>query len=324
MRSLFVRSVMLAVGVCVHAGCAHHRSASLADRFMLQSGGTAVREQQPSQPPSPTLEEAIGKMRQLMAQAHPEPKAALQTLESRDPALAKALSDLHLSPTAERYVDVGEAYRVRGSLDQAYDNYMHALHIDSRRAEAYDGLARVWRDWGFPGLGLGDAHRAIFYDPRSAAAENTLGTILQALGRRKPARQAYDAATTLDRSAGYPLSNLCYLSFVEGNASQAVAECREAIRRDPRLPAAHNNLALTYAAIGRLDLARQEFAQAGPAAEAYNMGIVHLARKEYARAADQFDLARGGNVAAFDAADRARQARKLANVVLIDGEVEKQ
>lgn len=312
MRSSLARAVMLAVGVCIHAGCAHHRPASLADRFMLKRHGTGVSEQQPSQPPSPTLEEAIGKIRQLMAQARPEPKAPMATLETRDPVLANALSDLHASPTAERYVDVAEAYRVRGSLDQAYDNYMHALHIDSRLAVAYDGLARVWRDWGFPGLGLGDAHRAIFFDPRSAAAENTLGTILQSLGRRTEARQAYSAATNLDKTAGYPLSNLCYLSFVEGKASQAIDECRTAIRRDPQLLAAHNNLALTYAAVGRLDLAKQEFAQAGSAAEAYNMGIVHLARKEFARAAEQFDRASSGKVSAFDVENRARQARELA------------
>jgi Flp pilus assembly protein TadD len=322
MRSSFARAVLLAVGVCVHAACANHRPASLADRFMLRRDGNAAV--QPSQPPSPTLEEAIGKTRQLMAQAHPEPKAKVETLESRDPALAKALSELQASPTAMRYVDVAEAYRLRGSLDQAYEHYMHALHADSHLAVAYDGLARVWRDWGFPGLGLGDAHRAIFYDPRSATAENTLGTIFQSLGRRKEARQAYGAAVSLDKTAGYPLSNLCYLSFVEGKASQAIAECRGAIGRDPQLMAAHNNLALTYAAIGRLDLAKQEFALAGPAAEAYNMGIVHLARREYARAAEQFDRASAEKVAAFDADSRARDARRLANVAPITGGVEKQ
>ena len=315
---------MLAVGVCVHAACAHHRPASLADRFMLERHGAAVSQTQQPEPPSPTLEEAIGKIRQLMAQARPEPKAPVATLESRDPVLAKALADLHASPTPARYLEVAEAYRVRGSLDQAYDNYMHALHIDSRLAVAYDGLARVWRDWGMPGLGLGDAHRAIFYDRQSATAENTLGTILQSLGRRTEARQAYSAATKLDATAGYPLSNLCYLSFVEGKATQAIDECRTAIERDPQLRAAHNNLALTYAAVGRLDLAKREFAQAGPAAEAYNMGIVHLARKEYARAAEQFDRASSGKVTAFDVEDRARQARRLAGAAALDGKGDEQ
>jgi Flp pilus assembly protein TadD len=311
---------MLAAGVCAQAACAHHRTASLADRFMLHRQGTAVGEQQSAQPLSPTLEEAIGKIRQLMAQAHPEPKARVETLESRDQVLAKALSEVQASPTTERYVNLADTYRARGSLDHAYDHYMHALHLDSRSSEAYDGLARVWRDWGFPALGLGDAHRAIFYDPRSAAAENTLGTILQALGRKDQARQAYNAAMSLDRSAGYPLSNLCYLSFVEGKASQAIAECQAAIGRDSRMLAAHNNLALTYAAIGRLDLAKQEFAQAGPAPAAYNMGIVYLARKEYAKAAEEFDLARSGKLMAFDTEGRARQARKLAGDPHVEGD----
>jgi tetratricopeptide (TPR) repeat protein len=306
---------MLTLGVCVHAGCADHRSPSLADRFMLHHRRSETHRQKAAPtPPSPTLEEAIGKVRRLMAEARPEPKSATQTLEAREPELAEALSTLHASPTAANFVDAADAYRTKGVLDQAYDNYMHALRLNPRQADAYEGLARVWRDWGLPRLGLGDAHRAVYYAPDRAAAQNTLGTLLQAVGRNKDARSAYKLAMMLDPTAGYPLSNLCYLSFVEGNATQAIAECRAAIRRDPQLAAAHNNLALTYATIGRLDLARSEFASGGGAsAAAYNLGIVFLAQRRYSDAARQFDAASAGHPWFVEAARRAREAHRLVD-----------
>jgi len=313
MRRLFIRIVGLTLAVSLSGACATHRSSSLADRFMVHRHQGNANPSEKNAPPSPTLEEAIGKMRRLMVEARPEPKTALQTLESRDPELAQALADLKTFPTPERHVDVAAAYHTHGLLEQAYDYYMRALRLDPRYADAHDGLARVWRDWGLPSLGLGDAHRAIYYAPDSAAARNTLGTLLQSLGQNRDARQAYGLAARLDATAGYPLSNLCYLSFVEGNATQAIGECRAAIERDPKLSAAHNNLALTYAAIGRLDLARGEFARAGgPRAASYNMGIVSFAQKRYAEAAEEFEAAAAGHPFFAEAASRARAARRLA------------
>ncbi len=119
-------------------------------------------------------------------------------------------------------------------------------------------------------------------------------------------------AIGLDRSAAYAFNNLCYLSFVEGNASQAINECRSALQLDPALAPAHNNLALTYAAIGRLDLARKEFAEAGGETHAwYNLGIVLMAQSRYSEAAGEFETARA-DPSLGDAVRRARDARLLA------------
>ena len=98
--------------------------------------------------------------------------------------------------------------------------------------------------------------------------------------------------STLDPAAAYAFNNLCYLSFLEGNANRAMSECQTALRLDPSLTAARNNLALTYAAAGRSDLARIEFARAGvPAATAYNMGMIHLAQADFDTAARDFETA---------------------------------
>jgi Flp pilus assembly protein TadD len=177
----------------------------------------------------------------------------------------------------------------------------------------------VWRDWGLPHLGLGDAHRAAYYASESAAVQNTLGTLLQALGYRTEARRAYQAALSLNADAAYALNNLCYLSFLEGKASQAISECRDALRIDPALSAARNNLALTYAAAGRPDLARPEFVEAGGAAAgAYNMGLVYLSQSRFAEAAGEFDAAHAARPS-FTAAERlGHVARRRAGAETVD------
>ena len=313
MRVVARHALVVAVGVLLHAGCAHHRTPSPADRFFLHKNARRT-VQAPDAPPAPSLEESIGKIRQLMAAARPTPKAQAVTLEQRDPVLAAALKRLSEFTSDENLCDVGAAYHRAGLIDQAYAYYTRALALNPRHAPSHEALARAWRDWGLPHLGLGDAHRAIYYAPRSASARNTLGTILHAIGRREDARVAYKTAIVLDAEAGYAFNNLCYLSFAEGNASQAIDECRTALRLDPTLSAAHNNLALTYAAIGRLDLARREFAEAGGHTNpAYNMGIVFLAQSRYLEAASEFETAQHTGPRLVDAERRARDARQLAH-----------
>ena len=306
------RTLLIAVGVIMHAGCALHRTASPVDRFFLHKNAKAS-VQKPDAAPEPSLEEAIGKVRQLMATAKPAPRQESPTLEQRDPVLAAALKTLGDFMSVQHLYEVGAAYHRVGLFDKAFQYYNRALALDGRHAASHEGLARVWRDWRMPQLGLGDAHRAIYYAPSSASARNTLGTVLQSIGRRAEARAAYAAAIALDREAGYAFNNLCYLSFSEGNASQAIDECRAAIRIDPALAAAHNNLALTYAAIGRMDAASAEFAQAGGQSNpAYNMGIVYLAQAKYGDAADAFEAAQAEGPRLVDAERRARSARQLA------------
>jgi len=312
MRVVGSPAILIAVGVFVHAGCASHRAPSPADRFFLHKHVKSA-EQKPEAPPSPSLEEAIGKIRHLMATARPEPRSMPPTLEQTDPVLAATLSALSKAISDQNLYEVGAAYHRRGLIDQACRYYNRALGLNPRHAPSHEALARAWRDWGMPQLGLGDAYRAIYYAPASASARNTLGTLLHGIGQRQEARAAYKMALALDRSAAYAFNNLCYLSFVEGNASQAINECRSALQLDPALAPAHNNLALTYAAIGRLDLARKEFAEAGGETHAaYNMGIVLMAQSRYSEAAGEFETARLADPSLGDAVRRARDARLLA------------
>jgi len=264
-------------------------------------------------PPHDSLETFIGKVRARSARARP-PYSSAQTVEASDPALAAALLRVAARPTAESHrAAAGEYVRLR-ILDKAHEHLSAAVTIDPRDAAAWDRMARIWRDWGFPHLGLADASRAVYFASASPVAHNTLGTLLQALGRRPEARAQYEKALQLDATAAYALNNLCYGWVLDGQAPEAAWACRRALQLEPDLEAARNNLALAYVTSGDLEVAEQVFASGGERGRAqYNLGIVHLARRQYATAVKAFEAAQEIRPGFRAAEAMARHARHRAN-----------
>jgi Tfp pilus assembly protein PilF len=233
--------------------------------------------------------------------------------EAEDPNLAAALGADAASPTAENHLRVAHEYFRLGILDAAYTQANRAVLQNPRFSEAHEMLARIWRDWGFPGLGIGPASRAIYFDPSSASAANTLGTVLDALGQPAEARLAFTRAVAADPGAAYALNNLCFVELRLGRLTEARAHCEAAINADPHLMAAQNNLALTYVASGDAAGARQAFLASGDTAgAAYNRGIVHMASRAYIRAAEAFEEAIAARPNFTAAKTRAHEARMLA------------
>lgn len=284
---------LLASGAMLTAACA---TAPRAGRFTGGAGrpvAETTERRDSGEVPADSLEAAIGKIRHLSQHARPIAKRLSgATIEDTDPRLAAVLLVLATAPAAASHRLVAEEYVRLGILDAAYDHYRRAVRLDPRDAAAFDGLARIWRDWGVPALGLADAHRAVYFAPASPEARNTLGTLLQNLGQPKAARAAYERAVALQPGAAYAFNNLCYLSILEGRASQAIDDCQRAIALDGTLKVARRNLALGYAAAGRPDLSRAElFRVDSPAAAHYNLGIISLARRDYPAAAAAFETA---------------------------------
>ena len=260
-------------------------------------------------PASASLETYIGKIRTLSAAAKPHTGngSLAPTIETTDGRLAAALRDLDVEPTAEHHRRVAAEYSRLHVLDHAYAHLARAVALEPRGAANYDGLARIWRDWGFANLGLADAYRAVDLAPRSPVAANTLGTLLAATGQTSAARDWYARALALDARATYALTNLCYVEFLAGRAS-ARPTCERAAA--PGLPDARHNLALVHAADGDFDGARELLARgAGAAGEAdYNMGVVFMAAGQYRKAAAAFASARRTQPTFRLAAERERQA----------------
>lgn len=156
--------------------------------------------------------------------------AVLAEAWSRD--LAEELAGQKASPTPETETAVAEAYLRLGILDKAAEHFYAATRLDPASADAWEGLARVWRDAGFLEHGLGCAYRAVSSAPDSPSAQNTLGTILQALGEGSAARYRFTRAVELDAGAAYAMNNLCYSWLREGMQAAVVPECRRATAYD--------------------------------------------------------------------------------------------
>jgi len=300
-----VVAATLCAGCIAHAGHAFDPGVTHVEKPGIQDTGA----RKPAPPPAGTdVAEAA------QPSTAPPPRTPLPTIEGRDPGLAASLRAVAVDASGTNLRTVAAEYQRVGVFDAAFDYYQRALNIDRTDAAAYEGLARTWRQSGFPALAMGDASRAVYFAPSSAAAYNTLGTVIQAAGNRREARRAYEQALQYEPGAPYALTNLCYLSFLEGNLDEATRECRGALAADPKMIAAHNNLALIFAAQGRLDLARAELSVLGDAAAVdFNMGMIYMARKDYAEAEAEFRAAGAARPLFTAAADRARQARKLTS-----------
>jgi Flp pilus assembly protein TadD len=305
--SAILNGGLAALLVFVVAGCAAHQSEK-AKRQARDS----VSQSDLAQPPEAAsvqaqIDEKTREHREAAAANKPE------TVEGNDAALARALKAADAAPTAENLRRAAVEYRRVKVYDQAHDFFKRAIALDPKNAAAFDGLARTWRDWGLPSVGLSHAYKAVYLAPEWAAAQNTLGTLLFVLGNNGEARRRFERAVALDPKAAYALNNLCYLSFTEGDETRAITECHEALGRDPGLTIAHNNLALAHAAAGQIDLAEREFLAGGSRGIGfYNLGIVHMARRDYPNAAVAFDTAFREKPSLWEANVRAREARTLA------------
>jgi tetratricopeptide (TPR) repeat protein len=324
MRRLSRFAVLVGVaGTCALAATAC-ATAPRSDRLkghMIRRAPDAEVHAQNEPPAGDSFEAVISKIRHLAAAARPVgAKQSGATVESTDPALAAALAALQIMPTAAAHrLVAGEYVRLR-LLDVAYDHYRRATVLDREDGAAYDGLARIWRDWGLAHIGLGDARRAVYFAPWSAEAHNTLGTLLQALGQRAKAKAAYEQALALDPSAAYAANNLCYIAFVDGRTSKAIELCRRAAALDPSLAAARRNLALVYAADSRVDLAERELVDVDRRSIAYyNLGVIGLARRDYPSALAAFEVACDARPATPGACDQAASLRGNAGTRRLPG-----
>jgi Flp pilus assembly protein TadD len=135
----------------------------------------------------------------------------VQSIEQNDPELRLALSSLQREPSPAAHVAVAVAYHRLRVLDAAFDQFSQAISLDSRNVAAWDGRARLWRDWGMIAPALADAHRARYLDPQRAEVQNPLGTILERAGQCDGAREAYRAAVALDHEAAWARQNLARL-----------------------------------------------------------------------------------------------------------------
>jgi Flp pilus assembly protein TadD len=179
-----------------------------------------------------TREEAL----RIVARGVRPARTTTNATEVSSPELRAALTAATASPSAANLDQVAHAYLALGIRDQAFDHYAAALRLHADDAVAHDGIARIWRDWGWTAQALAAAHRAVFHAPTSSRAWNTLGTILERVHRPDDARRAYHRAAFLDARAWWAHVNLCGLELSKDDLHEAERQCEWARLLRPEQP----------------------------------------------------------------------------------------
>ena len=149
-------------------------------------------------------------------------------VDGTDVGLREALKAAQGTPSLATHLAAAQEYRRLGIFDRAFDHLDSGAQFNEHDAGVNDAMARTWRDWGLPGMGLSNAYRAVYAAPRSATVRHTLGTLLHALGRRADAEQSFRQVVDLDPLAWYGWQNLCHLTMSDGRTREAIALCQRA------------------------------------------------------------------------------------------------
>jgi tetratricopeptide (TPR) repeat protein len=161
-----------------------------------------------------------------------------RTLETSDPRLDAALKAFGGSGTSDSARGVAAEYRRLGVYDEAERRLTRALDRDPANVALLDELARTWRDAGFPQFALAPAYRAVYLNRRSAESQNTLGTVLFALGETAAAARRFEIAAAIDPGAAHAWANTCVALLALGRPADARQACDRALVIDPDLAAA--------------------------------------------------------------------------------------
>jgi tetratricopeptide (TPR) repeat protein len=120
----------------------------------------------------------------------------------------------------------------------------------------------TWRQSRIYGDGESLYRDTIAKNPQCWMAQNNLGNILRASGRRHDALLHYLQALLLNPDYADARCNFGIALSDEGRLPEAIAEYQQALRLDPNFPEAHYNLALALEKEERLPEAIEEYRQA--------------------------------------------------------------
>jgi len=152
--------------------------------------------------------------------------------------LRRAIDDFDLSleidPRQTRvYVNRGLVYRDKGDLDQAIADFTKAIEIDSQYGDAWVNRCVAYVDQGQPDLGIADCSKAIALAPEDAVAFNDRGVAYEKKGDVDNALADYSKAIELDPNYGEAYANRAVVYDHNGEQDRAIADYRAALKFEP-------------------------------------------------------------------------------------------
>lgn len=206
--------------------------------------------------------------------------AGPQTGTTNPPPRQKALSLL----------TAGVNFARSGRFAEAAEQFLRALALDPKLAEAHYNLGLVRLNWKDLGAAIDSFESALGLNPRYALAQIRLADARTALARERghgwdEAIDAYRRALHLGVDKAEAHFNLAYLELQKGNQQAAVTGYREVLRLDPHYPGALLNLAVSLYETGLYEEARDILSdlaarEPGSASVRHYFGLTLLKRGE--------------------------------------------
>jgi eukaryotic-like serine/threonine-protein kinase len=203
------------------------------------------------------------------------------------------------------YAQLGEAYRMKFTLDrnpkwtnQALAYCSRAAELDSRLPAVYVTLGRIHDTGGKYDLSLQEFQRALQLDPRNADALIGIAHAYESLGRIADAEAAYKKAIVLrpDYWDGY--NHLGVFYDRQSRYDDAAVQLRHAAELTPDNARVYLNLAAVYIDSGDVNRfpeaehALTKSIQLSPTYPAYaNLGYLYVQERKYAEAAETIEKA---------------------------------
>lgn len=202
-----------------------------------------------------------------------------------DTALNGFLSVLNAYPDDPRaHAGVAETHLALGNGElalKAYDAWPAPM---AGRADAFQGRGIAHLLLGEEAAARADLTKAVEADPSLWRAWNALGLINDRIRNWAQADQCYQKAAQANPGAAEILNNRGYSLVQRGDYAAAVPLLNQALRLDPTLEAARNNLTLASALQGRYEGALTAIPADVLPVALNNVGYAALLRGDYASA----------------------------------------
>jgi Tfp pilus assembly protein PilF len=198
------------------------------------------------------------------------------------------------------HVNLGEALRKGGQIDEAILCFHQALTLDPKYTAAHYNLGLALVGQGEVDEAIASFRKAIALDPKSALAYTGLGNALETKREMDGAIANYRKAIAIDPKLADPHYSLGNALTAKGEVDGAIASYRKAIAIDPRHSRAHTNLGIALRAKGEVDEAIASFqiaiaidpnlaqAHSNLGNALYNRGELKEAREAFVRALELY------------------------------------
>ena len=158
--------------------------------------------------------------------------------------------------------------------------------------------------------------QAIGLDPEFTSAYNRLAICLDRVGLHNEAERVLREGVRIEPAAAYLRNNLGFNLMAQGRWQEAEQQFRQALRMNPDYQRARINLGVALNKQSLSDEAFTEFQVVlGGAFAHYNMGLLHKADGDYARAAESFRQALAGEPTLTAAKVQLERVRSLRSGV---------